>query len=129
MMTVNSVLSMAHAVTKDEALSAREQSIVTIAAFTANGDLNSLSKALHEGLDAGLSVNEIKEVLVQLYAYAGFPRSLNALNTFMTVLKERKEKGIKDEEGKAANPLPANKSKLEFGTEIQTRLVGGLEHR
>ncbi|KJS29540.1 MAG: hypothetical protein VR64_20520 [Desulfatitalea sp. BRH_c12] len=39
--------------------------------------------ALNQGLDAGLTVNEIKEILVQLYAYAGFPRSLNAIGTFM----------------------------------------------
>lgn len=105
-------------------LDAKQQSIVAIAAFTANGDLAGLSTALTEGLNAGLTVNEIKEVIVQLYAYAGFPRSLNALTTFMQVLKERKEKGINDVEGKTSSPLPANKSKLEFGTEIQTRLVG-----
>ena len=38
----------------------------------------------------------------------------------------RKEikKGIKDELGKEATPLPKNKNKLEFGTEMQTKLVG-----
>lgn len=46
---------------------------MTIAAFTANGDLPKLKTVLHEGLDAGLTVNEIKEVLIQLYAYTGFP--------------------------------------------------------
>ncbi|HEY9608757.1 carboxymuconolactone decarboxylase family protein [Allocoleopsis sp.] len=109
----------------DQRLDARQQSIVTIAAFTANGDMDDLSTALNEGLDAGLTVNEIKEVLVQLYAYAGFPRSLNALNTFMGVLKAREAKGIKDAAGREASPLPINKSRIELGTEIQTRLVGG----
>jgi 4-carboxymuconolactone decarboxylase len=32
-----------------------------------------------------LTVNEIKEILVQMYAYAGFPRSLNGINAFMAV--------------------------------------------
>ena len=59
----------------NQALSAKQQSIVTIAAFTANGDLQKLKTALNEGLDAGLTVNEIKEVLVQMYAYCGFPRA------------------------------------------------------
>jgi len=95
-----------------------------ISAFTANGDLINLNKALHGGLDAGLTISEVKEVIVQLYAYAGFPRSLNALNTFITVLKERKAKGISDVEGKVASPYPSNKTKLEVGTENQTRLVG-----
>lgn len=33
-----------------------------------------------------ITINEIKEVLVQMYAYCGFPRSLNGINTFMTVV-------------------------------------------
>ena len=109
----------------EQALNARQQSIVTIAAFTANGELDDLSTALNAGLDAGLAVNEIKEVLVQLYAYAGFPRSLNAINGFMSVLKARQAKGIKDEAGREASPLPTDKSRIELGTEIQTRLAGG----
>ena len=106
------------------ALSPKEESIVTISAFTANGDMANLSNALHDGLNAGLSISEIREVIVQLYAYAGFPRSLNALHTFMDVLNERKNKGINDAPGKVASPFPSNKTKLEFGTENQTRLVG-----
>ncbi|MDE3184091.1 MAG: carboxymuconolactone decarboxylase family protein [Bacteroidota bacterium] len=108
----------------NQSLDIKQQSIVTISAFTAKGDLLQLQQALNNGLDAGLTVNEIKEVLVQLYAYTGFPRSLNALQTFMEVLKKRKQKGIKDELGKAPDPLPANKTKLQLGTEIQTRLIG-----
>lgn len=105
-------------------LSAKQQGIVTIAAFTAKGDLKRLRTALNEGLDAGLTVNEIKEILVQMYAYCGFPRSLNGINTFMSVIQEREAKGIKDELGREANPLPVGKSSIELGTEIQTSLVG-----
>ena len=116
-------LSEAQAV-KSEGLSARQKRIVPIAAFTASGDLDNLKTALNEGLNAGLTVNEIKEVLVQMYAYAGFPRSLNGIGTFMGVLDERKQKGFKDEMGREASPLPANKSSIELGTEIQTRIAG-----
>jgi alkylhydroperoxidase/carboxymuconolactone decarboxylase family protein YurZ len=105
-------------------LNAKQQSIILIAAFTANDDLTNLKTALNEGLDTGLTVNKIKEVLVQLYAYAGFPRSLNGLGTFMTVMDERGKKGIKDEMGKEASPIPTDKNSLEFGTENQTKLVG-----
>jgi 4-carboxymuconolactone decarboxylase len=69
-------------------------------------------------------VNEIKEILVQLYAYAGFPRSLNAIGTFMEVIDEREKKGIQDEIGKEASAFPADKSLMELGTQIQTQLVG-----
>lgn len=107
-----------------QALSPRQQGIVTIAAFTANGDLEKLKTALNEGLDTGLTVNEIKEILVQLYAYSGFPRSLNGINTFIGVMEEREQKGIKDKLGKEPSPMPAGKSSIELGTEIQTRLIG-----
>jgi len=109
---------------KNEGLNAKQQKIVAIAAFTASGDLQKLRAALNEGLDAGLTVNEIKEILVQLYAYAGFPRSLNGINTFIDAMEERGKKGIKDVPGREPSPLPANKSSIELGTEIQTRLIG-----
>jgi 4-carboxymuconolactone decarboxylase len=109
---------------KNQALSARQQSIITIAAFTANGDMKKLKTAFNEGLDAGLTINEIKEILVQMYAYCGFPRSLNGINAFMDVLDERSQKGITDKLGKEPSPIPANRSSIELGTEIQTRLIG-----
>jgi quercetin dioxygenase-like cupin family protein/alkylhydroperoxidase/carboxymuconolactone decarboxylase family protein YurZ len=105
-------------------LNAKQNKIVTIAAFTANGNLHKLKTALAEGLDAGLTISEIKEILVQMYAYAGFPRSLNGITTFMGVLEEREQKGIKDVPGKEPSSMPANKSSIERGTVIQTRLIG-----
>lgn len=81
-------------------LNAKEQSLVKISSLTAIGNLENLKVQLNVGLDSGLTINEIKEALVQLYAYCGFPRSLNAINTFKAVLDERKSKGINDIEGK-----------------------------
>src|SRR5947209_3827204 len=99
----------------NQTLNAKERSIVTISAFTAKGDLENLQKALNGGLDSGLTVNEIKEVLVQMYAYCGFPRSLNGINTFMTVLQERKQRGVKDAEGKTATLITNSGDKYERG--------------
>ena len=123
--SVFSIVTISEAQTmKSKGLNAKQEKIVIIATFTANGDLLKLKAALKEGLDAGLTVNEIKEILVQMYAYAGFPRSLNGISIFMGVLEEREQKGIKDELGKEPSPMPANKSSIELGTEIQTRLAG-----
>ena len=58
-----------------------------IACYEAQGDQTSLATAINEGFDAGLTANQIKEVLSQLYAYTGFPRSLNALGTLQKVTK------------------------------------------
>ena len=107
-----------------QTLSAKQRAIVPIAALTAKGDLENLKTALAEGLEAGMTVNEIKEVLVQMYAYTGFPRSLNGINTFIAVLDDRAAKGVKDETGKGASPLPTAQSRMEYGTEIQTALIG-----
>lgn len=87
-------------------LNDKEQKIVEISMYTARGKMPELKTALAAGLDAGLTVNEIREVLVQLYAYCGFPRSLNALGNFMTLLNERKTAGIHDASGKDPGPSP-----------------------
>jgi alkylhydroperoxidase/carboxymuconolactone decarboxylase family protein YurZ len=108
----------------NQTLNTKEQSIVTISAFTAKGDLEQLRNALNKGLDAGLTVNEIKEVLVQLYAYCGFPRSLNGINTFMSVVEERKKKGINDETGKTATPITDTADKYERGRKTLETLTG-----
>ncbi|HOP24168.1 MAG TPA: carboxymuconolactone decarboxylase family protein [Defluviitoga sp.] len=109
---------------KKQALTLKQENMVTISAFTAIGYLPKLRIALNNGLDARLTINEIKEILIQLYAYTGFPRSLNGLIAFIEVIEERKSKGIDDELGEEAKALPTDKSSIELGTEIQTKLVG-----
>jgi 4-carboxymuconolactone decarboxylase len=108
----------------EEKLSAKQIALVPIAAFTATGNLTQLNAALRRGLDAGLTVSETKETLVQMYAYAGFPRSLNALNELMTVLSERSKQGIKDAPGVEPAPVPTGAELLAMGTANQTKLVG-----
>ena len=109
---------------KHHALTPRQQSIIPIATFTADGDMDRLKPALNQGLDAGLTVNEIKEVLVHLYAYTGFPRSLNALSAFMEVMDERKAKGIEDVVGKEASPIPPDFDRDEYGAKVRAKLAG-----
>jgi 4-carboxymuconolactone decarboxylase len=110
-----------------QALSPRQQGLVAISAFTANGDLERLQSALHAGLDAGLAVNEIKEVLAQLYAYAGFPRSLNAIQTFMAVMEERQAKGVEDAVGQEASPVPPDMDRDAYGARVRANLAGSKE--
>ncbi len=109
----------------NNALSKRQQSLMAIASFEAKGDSESLKTAINEALDGTLTVNEVKETLSHLYAYTGFPRSLNALGTLQTVLQERRDKGLATAEGRDASPLPHGYDALKQGTEVQRRLVGG----
>lgn len=108
----------------EKPLSPKQQGLITIAAYTARGDLSKLKTGINSGLDAGLTVNEIKESLVHLYAYCGFPRSIRGLQTLMAVLEERKAKGINDEWGAEASPIKDERSKYERGTEILGELTG-----
>jgi alkylhydroperoxidase/carboxymuconolactone decarboxylase family protein YurZ len=109
--------------TTNKSLSPQEQSIISISALTAKGDLEKLKTALNTGLENGLTVNEIKEALVHLYAYCGFPRSIRGLQTFMQVLDERKAKGINDNIGNNASPIDETKSKYERGKKILEELT------
>lgn len=107
-------------------LSARQQAIPLIAAFMATSDMPRLNAALNQGLDAGLTVSEAKEILVQLYAYVGFPRSLNALNELMTVVQARQQRGIQDAPGREpSRAIATGEALLAAGTANQTRISGG----
>ncbi|MCT6825072.1 carboxymuconolactone decarboxylase family protein [Bartonella apis] len=105
-------------------LTLEQKRLVPVAAFAAEGNIDGLRNALTEALDGKVAINAIKEVLVQTYAYAGFPRSLNALSALMDVVNKRHKAGKKDEQGKDALPFHTDKTMLEVGTGIQTKLVG-----
>jgi len=107
----------------NKSLNEKEKSIITISSLTAKGDLDKLKTGLQEGLEAGLTVNEIKEVLVHLYAYCGFPRSIRGLQTFMEVLNERKAKGITEKIGKEASSVQQNTSKYQRGKKVLGELT------
>ncbi|QHS63777.1 carboxymuconolactone decarboxylase family protein [Chitinophaga agri] len=107
----------------EQPLNARQQSLAAISASTAAGNIEKLKIQLNVGLDAGLTINEIKEALVQLYAYCGFPRSLNGISSFMQVLEERKKKGITDVAGKEATPLKDSLETYERGRKTLENLT------
>lgn len=95
-----------------------------IACDEAKGDLKALEAAIHNGLEAELTVSQIKEALSQLYAYTGFPRSLNALGVLQRVIGDRQAKGVKVIMGEDASPLSDDYDALKEGTRVQTQLVG-----
>lgn len=108
-----------------QTLSAKQQAIPLIAAAMATSNMPGLNTALNQGLDAGLTVSEAKEILVQLYAYSGFPRSLNALGELMKVVEARKQRGVQDDPGREpARLIPTGDELLAAGTANQTRIAG-----
>lgn len=111
----------------DGNLDSKRKAIVRISALTGNGDLSKLKIELNAGLEAGLTINQIKEAIMHVYAYAGFPRSLRGLQTFMAVLDERKVKGINDVTGAEASPINDERDKYERGKAILEELTGVSE--
>ena len=99
-------------------LTEKECAVADIGAAVARGDQTALAGALIRGFDAGITLNEAKEYVGQLYAYCGFPRALNAAATLMKVAAEKKPA-----EGSAPNPPPSGKA-IDFGTANQTKLCG-----
>ena len=126
---------MAMAITANAAeLTAKENAIVDIGAAVARGEQDKLGAAFKAGFDAGLTLNEAKELVGQLYAYCGFPRALNAAATLMKIegygLTRRRgeaESAENENGGKIRNggSFVLGDKALEIGTANQTKLCGG----
>ena len=115
-------------------LTAKETAIVDIGAWTARGEQDKLGAAFKAGFGAGLTLNEAKELVGQLYAYCGFPRALNAAATLMKIegygLTRRRgeaESAENENGGKIRNggSFVLGDKALEIGTANQTKLCGG----
>jgi 4-carboxymuconolactone decarboxylase len=118
------VVAAAHAAS--DTLTARQRAIPVIAAFMATSDMPRLNAALNQGLDAGMTLSEAKEVLVQLYAYAGFPRSLNALGELLKVVELLRQSGIHDASGhEPSRAIATGRDLLVAGKANQTEISGG----
>ena len=100
-------------------LTEKEFAIVDLGAAAARGEQDKVSAALKIGFGAGLTLNEAKELVGQLYAYCGFPRALNAAATLMKVAEE-----TKPEEGRTFTPFKDGYDSLRDGTANQTKLCG-----
>ena len=126
---------MAMTITANAAgLTAKENTIVDIGAAVARGEQDKLVVAFKAGFDAGLTLNEAKELVGQLYAYCGFPRALNAAATLMKIegygLTRRRgeaESAENENGGKIRNggSFVLGDKALEIGTANQTKLCGG----
>ena len=108
-----------------------DTSLARIGAAVARGEQDKLAAAFTAGFNAGLTLDQAKEVVGQLYAYCGFPRALNAATTLMKVESQRVAE-TQGEEGGASRPgepqrqpFTLGEKALEIGTTNQTKLCGG----
>ncbi|MDF2690777.1 MAG: hypothetical protein K0S29_632 [Gammaproteobacteria bacterium] len=72
-------------------LDLKSREIATVAALTALGTAGPQLKVhIHAALNVGCSETEIKEVIIQMAVYAGFPAALNAMLLAKEVFNQRK---------------------------------------
>ena len=107
-----------------QTLTERQKGLAACTCLMAQGDLERLEPAVRHALDSGVTINELKEAFSQLYAYTGFPRSLNALGVLSKVLENRSENW---QEGKPwTRPAEWDDARkaYELGVKNQTQLSG-----
>ena len=108
-----------------QTLTERQKGLAACACLMAQGNTERLEPAVRSALDNGVTINELKEAFSQLYAYTGFPRSLNALGVLGKVLQDNPNPAW--QEGKPWT-RPAEwddaKAAYELGKKNQTQLSG-----
>ncbi len=83
-----------------DGLDLKSKEIAVVAALTALGNAEpQLRVHLNGALNVGCTINEVKEIILQMSAYSGFPTCINAMNALKNVLNERHEQGMSDNIG------------------------------
>lgn len=79
----------------------KSKEIVAISSLIAQRAIPEMKVHFNGALNTGNSINEIKEIILQMTGYVGFPKSICAMNKFREVLEERQKQGIIDVEGES----------------------------
>ena len=106
-------------------LTERQRGLAACACLMAQGDLERLEPVVRQALDGGVTINELKEAFSQLYAYTGFPRSLNALGVLSKVLENRQPCWLEGKPWTRPAEWDDARKAYELGTKNQTQLTGG----
>ena len=67
----------------------KTRELCTVAAITAIGTIPQLKDHINAALNVGNSPTEIVEIIMQMSAYAGFPKAINALVAAKEVFNDR----------------------------------------
>ena len=71
------------------ALALRDREIAAVAALVATGRSSQIPQHLRASLKAGITPDELGEIILQTATIAGFPPAMNAMSTLRSVLNER----------------------------------------
>jgi 4-carboxymuconolactone decarboxylase len=70
-------------------LSVRDREIAAVATLVAMGRSSQLPQHLRASLKAGLTPDELREVILQTATIAGFPPAMNAMSTLKNIVAEQ----------------------------------------
>ena len=69
-------------------LSLRDRELAAVATLVALGRSSQIPQHLRAALKAGVTPDELREVILQTAAIAGFPPAMNAMSTLKTIIAE-----------------------------------------
>lgn len=72
-----------------EELDLKTREICTVSALTVLGTIPQLKEHINAALNVGNTPTEIVEIIMQMSAYCGFPKSINAMMAAKEVFSER----------------------------------------
>lgn len=72
-----------------ECVDLKTRELCTVAALTAIGTIPQLKDHINAALNVGNSPKEIVEIIMQMSAYAGFPKAINGIMAAKEVFKQK----------------------------------------
>ncbi|MDR2382835.1 MAG: carboxymuconolactone decarboxylase family protein [Prevotellaceae bacterium] len=100
----------------------KSKEIAAVSSLIAQSAIPQLKVHLNGALNSGCSITEVKEIILQMSVYSGFPRCINAMNAFREVLSERQSKGIEDITGDSTEQAIEDKDRYSKGAEALLHL-------
>lgn len=115
-----------------DGLDLKSKEIAVVAALTAMGNAEpQLRVHINGALNVGCTVNDVKEVILQMSSYSGFPTCINGMNALKAVLNEREKDGVKDLPGEEPSNEVLPNERYEVGvielSELDNNQVKVLE--
>lgn len=106
-----------------EGLDLKSKEIAVVASLTALGNAQPQLKVhINGALNVGCTINEVKEVILQMSGYSGFPTCINAMNALKEVLNEREKEGINDDVGQEPTNEVSPMDRYEVGVKELSEL-------
>lgn len=79
---------------REEELSPRDRSMITVSALIARGNIEQLAPHLQKAKENGLSKEEMAKIITHLSFYAGWPKAWSAFHIAKKSLKMMKRKKV-----------------------------------